>query len=275
MNQINHWKDTATESLTTMWNGAAEVVPSVIGAIIVLFIGWIFTKIVVKLISKALKLAKADKIDDKLNEIELFEGNKLNFNIIKIVSSFVKWLMYIMLVIIVSDILGLKIISEEIGNLLRYLPKLLTGLAIFVIGLFVANFVKKALHSFFKSLELSGAKFISQLAFMLILVFISITALNQAGINTEIITSNVTLILGAFLGAFALALGLGARDVVSDLLKTFYTRKTYEIGKTISFNNVKGEIISVNEISLTLKTDNGCLIVPIKDIVENQVEIQD
>ena len=107
------------------------------------------------------------------------------------------------------------------------------------------------------------------------MVFISITALNQAGINTEIITSNVTLILGAFLLAFALALGFGAKEVVSDLLKAFYTRKTYEIGKSIKFKDIEGEIISLNEISVTLKTKKGLLVVPIKDIVENQVEIQD
>ena len=76
-------------------------------------------------------------------------------------------------------------------------------------------------------MDLSGAKIISQVVFFIILIFVSITALNQAGIDTEIVTSNLTMILAAFLLAFALAFGFGAQKIVGDLLRTYYTRKTY------------------------------------------------
>ena len=85
----------------------------------------------------------------------------------------------------------------------------------------------------------------------------------------------MTLIFGAFLASFAIALGLGARGVVTDLLRTFYTRRTYELGQKIKFNEVEGEIIAIDDISMTLKTSAGKLVVPVKDIVESQVEIQD
>ena len=66
-------------------------------------------------------------------------------------------------------------------------------------------------------------KKIDILLFFIILIFTSVTALNQAGIDTAIITSNITLILGALLLAFAIAFGIGANRIVTDLLKTFYT----------------------------------------------------
>ena len=120
-----------------------------------------------------------------------------------------------------SDILGLQIISQEISNFLGYLPRLFAALIIFTVGLLLANLIKNGLKSLFESMELSGSKIISQLVFFILIIFISITALNQAGVNTEIITNNVTMILAAFLLAFALALGLGAQKVVGDLLRTF------------------------------------------------------
>lgn len=176
---------------------------------------------------------------------------------------------------IVTDLLNLTMISEGIKSVIGYLPKLITALAIFVIGLLFANFVKKSLQSFFESMELSGGKMISQSIFMLLLIFISITALNQAGVDTEIITSNITMILAAFLLAFALAVGLGAQKVVGDLFRTFYTRKIYEVGQIIEFNDIKGEIESIDGISVTLKTTTGKIVIPIKDIVESQVRVQD
>ena len=83
------------------------------------------------------------------------------------------------------------------------------------------------------------------------------------------------MILAAFLLAFALAFGFGAQKVVGDLLRTFYARKTYEIGQIIEFNGVKGEVESIDGITVTLKTEKGKFIVPIKDIVESQVRVQD
>ena len=146
-------------------------------------------------------------------------------------SNFVKWVMYIILLIMGSDIMNLTMISTQISNLLTYLPQLFAALVIFTVGLILANLIKKGLKSFFELMDLSGAKIISQVVFFIILIFISITALNQAGIDTEIFTSNLTMILAAFLLAFALVLGLGAQKIIGDLLSTFYTRKTYEIGQ--------------------------------------------
>tara|TARA_R110002049_G_C9178388_1_gene563374 strand:+ start:2606 stop:3454 length:849 start_codon:yes stop_codon:yes gene_type:complete len=275
MEKISQWNEDVMHSLSTITTEIAQVIPNFLGAITVLVMGWLSTKLVVGIVKKALKLAKVDKLDDKINEIELFEGRKLNFNVIKIVAKFVKCVMYIMIVIMVTDILNLPMVSEEIKNLLRYLPKLFSALIIFTIGLLLANVVKKGIKSFFDSMELSGSKIISQIVFLLLIVFVSITALNQAGIDTDIITSNVIMILAAFLLAFALAFGFGAQKVVGDLLRTFYARKTYEIGQIIEFNNIKGEVEAIDNIAVTLKTKDGKLVIPIKDIVESQVKIQD
>ncbi|ALJ03781.1 hypothetical protein APS56_00830 [Pseudalgibacter alginicilyticus] len=275
MEQAARWKEVAMESLTNMWFEITKIFPNIIGTIIVLLVGWLVTKLIVKIVKKALKLARANKLDDAINEIEIIEGKKLNFDTIKIISNFVKWIMYIMLIIMASDIMHLTMISEQISNLLAYLPQLFAALVIFTIGLILANLVKKGLKSFFESMDLSGAKIISQIVFFLILVFVSITALNQAGVDTQIITSNVTMILAALLLAFSIAFGFGAQKVVGDLLRTFYARKTYEIGQVIEFNNIKGEVIAIDSIVVTLKTAEGKLVVPIKDIVESQIKIRD
>ncbi|MBF8149611.1 hypothetical protein ITJ86_06855 [Winogradskyella sp. F6397] len=275
MQKVTEFKDIAMQSLTNMWFEMTKIFPNILGALIVLIIGWIVTKLVIKLIKKVLKLAKVNKLDDKLNDIEIVEGKKFNFDTVKIISKFVKWILYIILIITASDIMGLEIISNQISALLAYLPHLFAALIIFILGLLFANFVKKGLRSLFESMDLSGGKLISQIVFFLLLTFISITALNQAGINTEIISNNINMIIAGFLLAFAIAFGLGAREVVAKLLNTFYARKTFEVGQKITFNDTIYTIDAVKSISVILKNSEGKLIVPIKDIVENQVQMQD
>lgn len=275
MENVAKWKEIAMESLTKVWFEISSIFPNIIGTLVILVFGWFFTKLMIRIVRKVLIMAKVHKIDDAINEIEIIEGKKLNFNTIKVVSLFIKMLIYIMLAIMASDILGLQIISQEISNFLGYLPQLFSALIIFMGGLLLANIIKKSIKSFFESIELSGAKIISQLIFIIFLIFISITALDQAGVNTQIITNNVSFIIAGFILTVVLAVGIGAQKIVSDLLKTFYARKTFEIGQTIAFNNVKGSVEAIDGISVTLKTENGKLIVPIKDLVENQVYIPD
>ena len=275
MEKVTEFKDVALQSLTTMWLEITKIFPNIIGALVVVIIGWLITKLIVKIIKKVLKLAKANKLDEKINEIEIVEGKQLNFDTIKVVTSFVKYLMYIVLLITASDIMGLEVISNQISDLLAYIPELFAAIVVFMLGLLFANFVKNGLKSLFESMDLSGGKMISQVVFFLLLTFISITALNQAGIDTEIITNNINMIIAAFLLAFAIAFGLGARDVVGKLLKTFYARKTFEVGQSIIFNNESYTVDSVENISVILKNSKGRLIVPINDLVENQVQVQD
>nr|WP_321224438.1 hypothetical protein [uncultured Psychroserpens sp.] len=275
MDKLSEYKDAIMNSLSSMWPEVINIAINIVIAIVILVIGWLVVKIVTRIIKKALKLAQVNRLDDKINEIEIVEGKQLNFNTINVVTKFVKFIIYIMVIIVIADVLGLAMLSEKIGDFLSYLPKLLVALVIFMIGLLFANFVKKGLLSLFDSMDLSGGKMLSQLVFFLLLTFISITALNQAGINTEIITSNLTMILAAFLLAFSLAFGLGAREVVGDLLKTFYTRKTFEVGKKIEFEGKVYEIDSINNISVVLKGIEGKVIVPVKDIVENHIKVVD
>ncbi|MFV0541259.1 MAG: mechanosensitive ion channel family protein [Aestuariibaculum sp.] len=275
MDKISEWNEVVKNSLSAITGEMSKVVPNILGAIAILIIMWLITKVILIVLKKTLKLVKADRLDDKINEIELFEGKKPNVNVIAIILKFVKWLMYLIILVVVTDVLNLTMVSTEIKSFVSYLPRLFSALVIFTVGLLLANFIKKTLKSFFESMDLSGSKIISQIVFTILLVFISITALNQAGIDTDIITSNITMILASLLLAFSLAFGFGAQKVIGDLLKTFYVRKTYEIGQKIEFNGMIGEVESINGISLTLKTKEGRFVVPIKDITESQVKIQD
>ena len=275
METINEWKDLTFNSLITMGRDIASALPKIIGALIILLIGWIVTKIILFVLGKILKLAKVDTLSEKINEMDLFGKGGFTFDIAKIILGFVKWLLLLVFLIVAADILSWEIISTEIGNLLRYLPRLFSALALMMIGLYVGNFVKTTVKKLFDSLEFAGSNVVSNLLFYIIVIFISITALNQAGIDTTIITNNITLILGAFLLAFALGLGLGSRDIITDLLRSFYTRRTYAVGDKIVIGKHSGTVEAIENNSLTLVTKSGKYVIPIKDVTSSQVEIKD
>lgn len=272
MESISNIKGLTLESLNQMINSLAEITPKVLFALIILFLGWLITKIIAFILKRTLKFAKIDKLTEIINEKNLFGKTDLKFNVIIVIVGFVKWVMFLVFLIIASDVMNWEIVSIEIGNLLRYLPRLFSAIALFMIGLYIANFIKKAIRGLFESFDLHGEKVISSLVFYVIIITITITALNQAGINTDIITNNLTIILGAVLATIAIGFGFGSRDVINSLLFSFYSKRNFEVGQTISFDNLTGEIVSIDNICISVKVANGDIeVIPINEIVSTRI----
>lgn len=273
MDKVTEWSEITLTSLKAMGVKIMAALPNIFGAILILLAGWLITKVIIYLLKKVLKFARVDALTAKLNDLKIFGDSKIKLSMTKVITVFVKWVMMLVFLIIAADIMNWQIVSHEIGNLLRYLPKLFSAIALFMVGIYIAKFVKTAIQGFYDSFDLAGSKIISSLVFYIIAIIITITALNQAGIDTTVITNNVTIILGAFLLAVAIGFGLGSREIIGDLLRTFYARKNYEVGDTIKIGDLQGTVEAVDNMCLTLVTSNGKTLIPIKDIVVSQVEI--
>lgn len=254
-----------------MWQELLKFMPKLIAVIAVLIIGWLLIKIVTFLIKKALKFSKIDVLADKLQEIDIFKNISIEPTII--IVKVVKWILLLLMLIIISDILGLQMLTDGIASFIGYLPRLFSAIAILMIGIYIANIIKNAIQSLFKSLDLGGSNVIGSIVFFAIVVIVSITALNQAGIDTEMITSNLTLILGSLLLAFTIAFGLGSKEIVQRLLFGFYSRKNLKVGQRIKIGGIEGTIEAIDNIYLTLVTDDGKFIFPIKEVNDTIIQV--
>ena len=260
-------------SFTNLWQEFINFLPKLVTVILVVLIGWLLIKLLSFFISKALKVSKIDALGEKLKEIDLFKD--VEIKPASIIVKVVKWVLYLFLIVIASDILGLDKVSDGIASFIGYLPKLFSAIAILILGIYLANIVKNSIQSTFKSLDIGGSKIIGNIVFFAITIFVAITALNQAGINTEIITNNLTIILGALLLAFTIAFGLGSKEVVQRLLFGFYSRKNLAVGQRIKIDATEGIIDTIDNINLVLKNKEGKFMYPIKEVNDKIIQIFD
>ena len=272
METISDIKNLTMTSLNQMAINIAEAAPKVLFAILILMTGWLITKLITFLLKRTLKFSKVDRLTEIINEKNLFGKTDLKFNVTSVIVGFVKWLLFLVFLIIASDVMNWKIVSEEIGKLLSYLPRLFSAIALFMIGLYIASFIKKAVKGLFESFDLQGGAIISSLVFYVIIVTITITAINQAGVNTDLITNNLTLILGGLLATFVIGFGLGSRDVINNLLFSFYSKRNFEIGQLITIDDISGKIVAIDNICISVQVANGDeVIIPIKQVVSTKV----
>tara|TARA_R110002072_G_scaffold277984_1_gene439772 strand:+ start:1370 stop:2197 length:828 start_codon:yes stop_codon:yes gene_type:complete len=275
MEKLNSWTELSIASFKNLFQTSSDFLPNIFGAILILFFGWLANKIIAFFIRKACSLFKVDALSKTINQKGIL-GRKLNnLDITKIILLFVKSVLFLISIILAFEVLELQAVSSVISNLLWYLPKLFGAIALFILGLYIANFIKNALNKVFDSFDLAGSNLIGNFVFYIIITIVAVAAINQAGVDTSIISNNLTVILFIVLTSIGLSFALGSKDVITKLLKSYYVRKKYSLGEKIAVNDHKGTIETIDSISLTLKTTTSRIVIPISEIVNNNVEVFD
>jgi hypothetical protein len=111
------------------------------------------------------------------------------------------------------------------------------------------------------------------IVFVFFLIVTVISALGQAGINTELLESSFNLIIGGIIFAFAIGYGSASRDLMANILSSFYTKNKYQEGQIIQIDQVKGKIIKIDSLSLTLRTGDTTTVIPLQALQTKNVEL--
>ncbi len=110
------------------------------------------------------------------------------------------------------DILAIDALTELVGGVMLIAGKVLVGVVVFAIGLYLSNFA-------FTLITSSGnrqARIAGHAARIAIIIFVSAMALRQMGIAPDIVNLAFGLLGGAIAVAVALAFGLGGRDIAAE-----------------------------------------------------------
>lgn len=274
MNEITNWTGVFFNSFQSFGQQLLGAIPGILGAIFILLLGWLLAKFISNGVAKLLKVAKFDKLADKIKANDFLKKANVDRSPSEVIGFFIYWTLLLLVIMSASDALGWTAVSLEVSKLLSLLPNVLVAIVFFVIGFYIASFVRDLILGASNSMNIGTGKLISGLVFYLMLILVTLTALNQAGVDTSIITNNLMLILGAVLGAAAISYGFASRDVLSNILAGFYSRRTFGVGQTIEIDGVRGKIVEVRNISITLQTsETEQVIVPTHQLITNRVKI--
>lgn len=238
-----------------------------------LLIAYIVLRLIMYVVEKLLRGINPDKMIDKLNESEAFGKKKIQIDLVKICLPIVKWLVILIFIIVGAELLQLEMISSGISSVISIMPKVFSAALIFIIGAYLASLVRSAMATVMKSLGDGVANIVSTVVFYIIVIFVSVAALEQIGVNTAIVTSNITLIFGSILITFTISFGLGSKDIVTKLLLGFYAKKTLSIGDKVQIDNFKGMIEAIDALYVVVKSEEETIVYPIKDITEKNIKI--
>lgn len=271
--QIGNWSEGTMGTIQHFWANIASNTPKVIGGILLLILGWLIAKFLSRMVKKVFSSKKLAGLTKTFDESSVISAVEMDINLATVLSRFVYWVVMILFLVIVSDNMGWSAVSEEIGSLFRYLPKLFIATIIFVIGMYIADVIRQLLKASLNSISFGGGTFVSNVVYYIIMILITITALNQAGVETTLISSNLSIIIGCVLLAFAIGFGLASRDVIRKMLFSYYSHQSFEVGQHIRCGEVEGEIVRLSNMSAHVKTSQGTEVIPIDVLMSTTTRV--
>lgn len=126
--------------------------------------------------------------------------------------------------IIASNSLGLAQVTELLGRIVLFLPRLLVALLVVIFGSYFARFIGGAVRGYCKRVQLGDGELLARFAQYGIMTFVVLLAIDHLDIGGGLIQETFLILLAGVVFAVALAFGLGARDRAAQLIERWFPR---------------------------------------------------
>ncbi len=167
-------------------------------------------------------------------------------------------------------ILGISSLSEWLDIVLGYIPQILLGgfiiLVGYLLGILVHGVVANRLHE-------GETSMLPRLAQGIVVVTFVMTGLEQMQIDISFLTSVIIIILAASVGGVSLAFAIGSRNLVDNILSRRNLTR-YHVGDLIRVAEVEGTIIEFTATSVIIETAEGRVNVPASRFMHIEVTLR-
>ena len=199
---------------------------SALGAVIlVLLVGWIIAKVIKNLIIRILDILQIDSYAERVGVDKILAKGGIKYSISELIGVLTYWVvMLISLVIAMSAVNLNQQAAGLLNTIVLYIPRVISAIFILVLGLFFASFVNSSVQTAAANTGIEQSTLFGHLAQAIIVIFAVDISLRQLQIDIGGIEHAFVIILGSVGLAFALAFGLGCRDIAAKLTQEFLNK---------------------------------------------------
>src|ERR671917_1089519 len=207
-----------TQSLSDGLGALLGALPALIGALVILIIGFIIAKVLQGIVTKVLESMGFEGWMEQGGIKQFFDRSQTQQTPLSILGKLIFWLVFFIAITMAVDTLGISAISDVLAQFIAYIPQIIAAILILVLATLLANFVAGIVRG------ATGSNAIGSVAQYGIIVFAAFAALTQLGIAEELIAPTFLILLGSVALAAALAFGLGGQGVAQRLVEQGYEK---------------------------------------------------
>jgi small-conductance mechanosensitive channel len=235
--------------------------PNVAASLGVAMLGWVVAWLAKSVVSKLLSgglalLARHPALDRAVARSRLGPG------FVRLLSGVVYWFILALFVAAAVERLDLTIAASLVSIFAAFLPRVLVAIVIVFAGIVAGQLSFAAVNRAALAAGLAQAGLLARSVQAILVFFGIVTAADQLGIQSTLLTVVIATSVGAVLGGATLAFGLGSRTAVSNIVAVFYLLKTYRVGQVVRIGEVEGEIVEITQTGVFIASPEGRVLVP-------------
>ncbi len=257
----------------TILNGLTSLSISLLKVIMVLLIGFVTGNLLKQILMKffeitgILNITKNNRIGKTLTDLGYHGG------FLGLIIDILKWTIYLIALITSFEIMGLYNMSVILKELLMFIPKLLSGIVIVLLGILIADFIGKIIKDssenknkpHLNEINSIASEFIQSLLYFITIIM----ALQVIGINMIVIM----IVLTIFLATAGLFIIVAMQDFAPNYAANIYLHSiNLKKGDHISSARFSGVIEEIGRINTKIETDHGIMRIPNRELIINGFE---
>ncbi len=237
-------------------------VPNLLGAILLVLAGWLVGYLV---------RAGTGKLGDGLNRLfdqTLRVRGLSRFRIsprgMRLFGNVLFWLIILFFITAATRVARLDTFSNWLDQIVAYLPTLIAGGLIILVGYLASILARDLVAATFSSAGPWQSHMAGAAAQGTIFLTSLIIGIDQIGINVTFLVIVAAIVLGAVMMGLSIAFALGARGLVEDLIGAHYLKQQFQPGQVARIGDFEGEILELTATGIVLATAQGRTTIPAK-----------
>ncbi|MDP8970098.1 MAG: mechanosensitive ion channel, partial [Actinomycetota bacterium] len=159
-------------------------------------------------------------------------------------------------------------------RLFRALPDVLIALLLLVLGAIVATGLRSLLRTVLSRIGPAAADIVAPLGYWMVVGLAILLAADQLGVETDLVQWLVLLVVAGLALASALAFGLGAQDLVAEVIAGRHVAQIIAVGDEIEVDGLRGRVVALGHASVRLAVGEREAEVPNGTFLEATVVVR-
>ncbi|HVN97962.1 MAG TPA: hypothetical protein VMT62_16145 [Syntrophorhabdaceae bacterium] len=202
-----------------LWDYFQDVYQSILVMVFIMLIGFVFSWLVKKILSKLLVLFRFDKWAEEAGIINFLEKGGVKTPPSLIVSKIVYWIFIVFFLSASLNLASISQFSDYASRISAALPSIIVSLVIVIIGIIFSNFIGRVIYLTSKNARITYGDFIARGVRILLIVITFGIVFEYMGLGNNIVTASFLIMFGGIILILSLALGIGLSNVVGDLIR--------------------------------------------------------
>ena len=216
------------EPIRVFLRQVGDFLPRLALAALVLIGGWLLAKAALFAVVKGLRAVNLKVITERSGMDGFLRQGGLESDTVDLLGWLVYWLVILAALVIAFNGLGLTYITDLLGKVVLFVPKVIVALLILAFGAYFAAFIAGTVSAYCRNVGIRDADLLGRLARYAIVVFVVLIALDQVNVGGDIIRQSFLILLAGLVFALALAFGLGGREWAARMLERWWPRPERE-----------------------------------------------